>query len=133
MKLNGKFTFEINWFFYFGWLRLSKSGLRKSVREQTASQEVERYIAKPGLISPFPPLWFSNENGIYFVRTLGKGILRWPLKKKLNLAFYFPLHCKSEQRLKWFKGLVFIFAFFILAQDRFISSTDLFASVFSEL
>lgn len=39
-------------------------------------------IAKPGLISPLPPLWFSSENGIYFVRTLRKGILRWPLKKK---------------------------------------------------
>lgn len=76
-------------------------------------------IAKPGLISPLPPLWFSSENGIYFVRTLRKGILRWPLKKKkkgkLNLAFYFPLHCKSEQSLKWFKGLIFIFAFFPFA------------------
>lgn len=42
--------------------------------------------------------------------------------EKLNLALYSPIYCKSEQRLQLLKGLVFIFAFFFLAQDRCILS-----------
>jgi len=73
--------------------------------------EDEGYIAEPGLISPFPPLWFSNEND----RSLCENTWEEEIQvasEKLNLALYSPLYCMSEQRLKLLKGLVFILAFF---------------------
>lgn len=92
--------------------------------------EDEGYIAERGLISPFPPLWFSKENERYFCENAFEEDIQ-VASEKVNLALYSPLYCKSEQRLKLIKG--FILHFLLWPIDRCILTIELFESALSKL